>query len=66
MFVIETQIPYGKVASRSRHKSRDRARIALSQACAKASKQKGFVVVIQDGKEVTYAQLRADTMSPLY
>ena len=66
MFTIETQIPYGTIVSRTNHWKRGNAVRELAKACAKASKQKGFVVTFHNGKEISYAQLRADTASPLY
>lgn len=57
LFTVELQRPYGTVASRSMHSTRRSAMHELQQAI-RAAGPTGFVVVLCNGKEITYEQLR--------
>jgi len=56
-FVVELQRPYGTVATRTAHPTRKQAQQAL-QTAIRAAGPDGFVVVLCNGKEITYEQLR--------
>lgn len=57
LFVVELQRPYGVVATRSTHQSRFLAQRSL-QTAVRACGPEGFVVVLCNGREITYQQLR--------
>lgn len=57
-FTVELQRPYGTVARRSMHDSRKNAQRELQHAI-RAAGPTGFVVVLCNGKEITYQQLRS-------
>lgn len=58
LYTLEVQRPYGKVESRRNYIDHALLLRALQYACKRVSKV-GFVVVLKNGKEISYDALRA-------
>lgn len=63
VYTIESQRPAGIVDSRRTYTDHERCKRALARAISRC-RLTGFVVVLKDGREITYAALRGLECAP--
>lgn len=63
LYTLEVQRPYGRVESRRSYIDHALLLRALQYACKRVSKD-GFVVVLKNGKEISYDDLRGMECMP--